>query len=97
MIIFLACSCHNSDSLVRRFLSSNHHPDPFSVKIYKAEEAKGWANKNNITDLQNYLANRSSYAIVVGWGEDKRIHWADIQNSYPAEKIKAQAIVEKFA
>lgn len=97
MIIALSCACHSAEPLIRRFLSSHHHPDPFSVKIYKAEEAKSWVNKNNITDIQNYLKTRSSYALIVGWGENKQIHWADIQNSYPPEKIKAQAIVEKFA
>lgn len=97
MIIALTCSCHGAEPLVRRFLSSQHHPDPFSVKIYKAEEAKGWASKNNLTDIENYLKTRSSYALIAGWGPDKKVHWADIQNSYPTEKIKAQAIVEKFA
>lgn len=97
MIIALTCACHSAEPLVRRFLSSMHHPNPFDVKIYKAEEARGWVNKNNITDIANYLKTRSSYALIVGWGKDKKVHWADIQNSYPAEKIKAEAIVEKFA
>lgn len=97
MIVALTCACHSAEPLVRRFLSSQHHPDPFSVKIYKNEEAKGWIGKNNLTDISNYLRTRSSYAIIAGWGEDKVVHWADIQNSYPAEKIKAEAIVEKFA
>ncbi len=97
MIVALTCACHSAEPLVRRFLSSHHHPDPFSVKIYKNEEAKGWISKNNLTDISNYLRARSSYAIIAGWGEDKRVRWADIQSSYPAEKIKAEAIVEKFA
>ena len=97
MLVALSCACHSAEPLIRRFLTSMHHPDPFSVKIYKAEEAKGWVSKNNLTDIENYLKTRSSYALIAGWGPDKRVHWADIQNSYPAEKIKAQAIVEKFA
>ena len=97
MIIFLSCACHSAEPLIRRFLTSMHHPAPFSVKIYKDEEAKGWVRKHELTDIDNFLRTRSSYAIIVGWGADKRIHWADIQNSYPAEKIKAQAIAEKFA
>ena len=97
MIIALTCACHSAQPLVRRFLASQHHPDPFSVKILVNEEAKGWVNKNNLTDIQDYLKTRSSYALIVGWGEDKKVHWADIQNSYPAEKIKAEAIVERFA
>lgn len=97
MIIALTCACHSAQPLVRRFLASQHHPDPFSVKILVNEEAKGWVGRNNLVDIENYLKTRSSYALIVGWGEDKRVHWADIQNAYPAEKIKAQAIVEKFA
>lgn len=97
MIVALTCACHSAEPLVRRFLASQHHPNPFSVKIYVNEEAKGWVNKNGLTDIANFLKTRSSYAIIVGWGEDKRVHWADIQNSYPGEKIKAEAIVEKFA
>lgn len=97
MIIALACACHNSQPMIRKFLASQHHPDPFSVKIYVNEEANGWINKNNITDIQNYLKTRSSYAIIAGWGQDKKVHWADINNHYPAERIKAETIIEKFA
>lgn len=97
MIIGLICSCHNSTSVIRNFLSSHGHPDPFSVKLYKGEEAKAWVNKNNISDIQNYLAMHSSFAILVGWGENKQIHWADINSNYLPERIKGEAIVERFA
>ena len=97
MIIALTCGCHGAEPLVRQFLSSNHHPSPFSAKIYKNEEAKGWANKNNLLDISSYINSRSTYALIVGWGKEKKVHWADINNSYPDQQMKAQVIVEKFA
>lgn len=96
MLIALSCSCHGSIPLIRQFLSSQHHPDPFSVKILQDADAKGWVNKNNLSDIQAYLAMRNSYAIIAGWGRDKKVHWADINNQNAQQQLKAQAIVERF-
>lgn len=96
MLVALTCGCSGSQPLVRSFLSSRHHPDPFSVRIYQKEEALGWANKNNLTPLASYIGSMSTYAIIVGWDSPTNIHWADINNPSPDQKMKAEAIVDKF-
>ena len=97
MLTALACNCSSSVPLIRQFLSSRHHPDPFSVPLLKGEEAKGWVNKHNLTQIQAHLNRHSSFAIIVGWDNPENVHFADIALSSPQENLKAQSIVETFA
>lgn len=96
MLVAVVCGCHGAEPLVRNFLSSHHHPDPFSVHIYKAEEGKSWVKKNNLSYIETYLDSRSTYAIIVGWDSPENIHWADINNAHADRLLKAEVIVDKF-
>lgn len=97
MIVALACNCHNSIPMIRSFLSSHHYPNPFSVTVYQGEEAKGWANKNSLTDISTYISKQSSYVIFAGWDKrEKKVFWADINLPSPKESIKAESIISRF-
>lgn len=97
MLVALICNCHSAPGLVRQFLASQHHPDPFSVRLYRGEEARAFASKHGLEDILGYLKNRSSYAILLGWSKDSSVlSWADINHSNPHEIIKAETIVARF-
>lgn len=96
-LVVLACNCANSLPMARSFLSSHHHPNPFSVPVYRGEEAKGWAKKNNLSDISAYLSKQSSYVIFAGWDKSKRVFWADINLPSPKESIKADSLISRFA
>lgn len=96
-MVALICNCASAPNLVRQFLVSQHHPDPFSVRLYKGPEAKSFAEHNHLSDISAYLSARSSYALLVGWGSPENVHWADINHNLPDQIIKAEAIVKRFA
>lgn len=96
-LVTLACNCASAEPLLRKSLASWGHPNPFAVRMYKGDEAKAWVNKNQLNDLILYLGKHNSYAIVCGWGENKQVHWSDINLPSVDGKIKAKLIVETFA
>lgn len=99
MLVALVCNCAGSVPLVRRFLSDSHHPDPFSVPLYKGDEAKRYVDAHNWGDISAHIANHSAYAILVGATAqtDSDYHvWADI-NLRASQRITAKVIVEEFA
>lgn len=67
------------------------------IPLFQGEEAKAWAEKNNLPDILAYINNRSSYVLVVGWTNKQDLDWADINNADPERQIKADMIIERFA
>lgn len=96
-LVALVCNCAGSVPLVRRFLSTSHHPSPFSVPIYKGDEAKRLAQA--YPDILAHISQYSSYAILLGTTSTPATQeyvWADI-NLRHSQQIKGKVIVETFA
>lgn len=96
-LVGLVCNCSSAEPLIRQSLRAWGHPDPFAVRLYRGDEAKAFVNKNHLNDLIAHLNRNSSYAIVMGWGDDKVVHWADLNYPSVASTADAKIIVETFA
>lgn len=96
-LVGLVCNCSSAEPLIRQSLKAWGHPNPFAVRLYRGDEAKAFVNKNNLSDLIDHLNRFSSYCIVVGWGDDKVVHWADLNLPSVDAQTKAELIVETFA
>lgn len=96
MILGLSCNCHAAPGLFRQFLFGGHVPKYMSVPLFKGEEAKAWAMKNNLPDILSYIEAHSSYVIVVGWTNKKNLDWVDINNADSERQIRAEMLLERF-
>lgn len=99
-LVLLVCECAGSIPFARTFLKRAlpANVDPFSVPLLKGKEAKLWAERHDLTSLSAHLDRLSSFAVVAGWdaGDTTQIYWADFNLPSPEQKIKAEAIIEKF-
>ena len=66
------------------------------VPLFKGEEAKAWAEKNDLPKIRSYIENHSSYVIVVGWTSKKDLDWVDINNADSERQIRAEMLLERF-
>lgn len=97
MVIGLSCNCAAAPGLFRQFLFANHVPNYMKVPLFKGEEAKAWADKNDLPKILSYIENHSSFVLVVGWTSKKDLQWVDINNADSERQIHAEMILERFA
>lgn len=99
MVIGLLCNCHGSPGLFRQFLFENHVPNYMMVPTRQGDKAKDWAKSTNLTAVYSYTTNHSSYVLILGWSKSdfSDLEWADVNNSNPEIRLRAEMILERFA
>ena len=105
MLALLICNCHNSESLGRRALREAGVAKWLSVKSYKGRgaslsfchELEDYCEDNSdVPSLMNYIKQKGSYVIVVGYTENGFM-WADYGNGKTKDSVKAKMIAKEFA
>ena len=106
MIFALCCTCAGSESLVRSIFEEAKLDNWLDIPVYKGdralEESESFIGLETRNDgakiLYEYISNRSSYAVIVGWDrETGLIKWSDIAQGDPVSSGEAVAVVKMFA